>query len=134
MSKTISGIQFEQNAAMRYMVKNGNQQQMKHPTMIPNVLAALVSILKRRTCVLILRFPKWPIFVPLALLTTDGPVAAAVIFTVWLTTWFIIAATPVKGYMWISSSAEMWKLGGETSPSPLSSALRVAGVKLLEMV
>ncbi len=44
-----AGMQSSQKAVTRYIVKNGNQQQMKQPTMIPRVLAALVSILNRRT-------------------------------------------------------------------------------------
>lgn len=42
---------------MRYMVKKGSQQRMKPPTMIPSVLAALVSILKRFTWNFMLRLP-----------------------------------------------------------------------------
>jgi len=46
----MAGMQSSQKARTRYMVKKGNQQQMKQPTMMPKVLAAFVSILKRRTC------------------------------------------------------------------------------------
>ena len=47
--KRIPGMQSWQNALIRYEVKKGNQQQMKQPTMMPKVLAALVSMRKRRT-------------------------------------------------------------------------------------
>uniref|UniRef100_A0A1B0BBA6 Uncharacterized protein n=1 Tax=Glossina palpalis gambiensis TaxID=67801 RepID=A0A1B0BBA6_9MUSC len=39
------------------MVKNGNQQNMKRPTIIAKVLAAFVSIRNRLTCALMLRLP-----------------------------------------------------------------------------
>lgn len=50
-------MQVLQKARIRYIVKNGNQQNMKPPTMMPNVLAAFVSIRNRFTCALMFRFP-----------------------------------------------------------------------------
>ena len=47
--KASGGTHSSQKAVTRYMVKKGNQQQMKQPTMIPSVLAALVSMRNRRT-------------------------------------------------------------------------------------
>lgn len=47
-----------QNPRYRYIVKKGNQQTMKPPTMIARVLAALVSMRNLRTWTLMLRFPR----------------------------------------------------------------------------
>uniref|UniRef100_A0A182J3H8 Uncharacterized protein n=1 Tax=Anopheles atroparvus TaxID=41427 RepID=A0A182J3H8_ANOAO len=43
-------MQSPQNGRTRYMVKNGSQQKMNPPTMMPSVLAAFVSMRKRFTC------------------------------------------------------------------------------------
>lgn len=50
-------MQFGQKARTRYMVKNGSQQNIKPPTIIAKVLAALVSIRKRFTWAFMLRLP-----------------------------------------------------------------------------
>lgn len=42
-------MQFLQNALTKYIVKNGSQQQTNPPTIMPKVLAALVSIRNRLT-------------------------------------------------------------------------------------
>lgn len=47
---TVGWMQFGQKARTRYMVKNGNQQRMNPPTMMPSVFAAFVSIRNFFTC------------------------------------------------------------------------------------
>lgn len=45
-----------QNALIKYIVKNGNQQKIKPPTMMASVLAAFVSIRNRLACTFNSRF------------------------------------------------------------------------------
>lgn len=46
-----------QKARTKYMVKKGSQHTMKPPTMMPNVLAAFVSMRNRFACTLRIRLP-----------------------------------------------------------------------------
>ena len=49
IEKTMGFMQSGQKARIKYIVKKGIQHNMNPPTMIPNVLAAFVSIRKRFT-------------------------------------------------------------------------------------
>lgn len=60
-----------QKARIMYMVKNGNQHNMKPPTMIASVLAAFVSLVKRFACTLNIRRPT-----PLIVLLPSAPFAS----------------------------------------------------------
>ena len=83
-------MQSSQNAVTRYIVKKGNQQTMKQPTMMPRVLAAFVSTRNLRTWFLIFLRPN----VRFCLAATGTPPAATAKEAEWLTTLPIIAATP----------------------------------------
>ena len=95
-----------QNARTTYIVKNGVQHTMNPPTMMPSVLAAFVSILKRFTCAFMLRL--------LSLSTGFGPVPFASAWWTWsfaLLMWLFSYGRALRYLQFEKSAISSYKRG-----------------------